>query len=37
MARAAIVGPAPVDQHLTIRVLGNQVRRGADALDLALG
>ena len=37
MARAAIVGPAPVDQEPTFGVLGNQARRCADALDLALG
>ena len=37
VARAAIVGPAPVDEHLTVGVLGGEVRRRADALDLALG
>ena len=37
VARAAIVGPAAIDQHLTVGILGGEVRRGADALDLALG
>ena len=37
VARAAIVGPAPLDEHPTIRILGDQARRRADALDLAFG
>ena len=37
MTRAALVGPAPIDQHPAVGVRGNEARRRADALDLALG